>query len=239
VTVLAGCADPAPSTLTPTLAPETTAAQAVTFPGGGGATLSGKWFGGGPRASTTVVLSNMSDNNPAAWERFAAELATPDVGVLTYSYSYSYRGGPDFISADADAAVRDLNGAVAYARQRAAGSRLVLVGASLGGMAVAKRAAALHADAVVVIGSPNRRPEFDLRVTNAEVAAITVPKLFIVSADDSEVPPEQSRLLFDAAGEPKRWQSYPGTAHGTQLLTSTHAEDVRRLLVEFIAASPR
>jgi hypothetical protein len=61
-----------------------------------------------------------------------------------------------------------------------------------------------------------------------------------VSADDANVPPEQTRPLFDAAREPKRWQSYPGTAHGTQLLASSHGEEVRRLLIEFVtAASPR
>jgi fermentation-respiration switch protein FrsA (DUF1100 family) len=235
---LAGCVKPVPSTPTPELPQpqETPTMAAVTFPAPGGATLSGKWFGGGPGASTTVVLSNMSDNDAAAWEAFAAEFATPDVGVLTYSYSYSYRGGPDFISADADTAVRDLNGAVAYVRQRVPKARLVLIGASLGGMAVAKRAAALDADAVVIIGSPNRRPEFALRVTDAEMAAVTAPKLFIVSADDTEVPPEQSRLLFDAAREPKRWQSYPGTAHGTQLLTSPHGGELTRLLTEFVTA---
>ena len=54
------------------------------------------------------------------------------------------------------------------------------------------------------------------------------------------VPPEQTRPLFDAAREPKRWQSYPGTAHGTQLLTSPHGPEVKRLLTEFVSAgAPR
>jgi predicted alpha/beta hydrolase len=131
--------------------------------------LNGNWFSVGTGASTTVVLSNMSDNDPAAWETFAAGLASPTVGVLTYAYRYPV-GGAGFTSDDADDAVRDLNGAVAYARQRAPGTRLVLIGASLGGMAVAKRAKALDADAVVIIGAPNRRPEFALRVTDAEIA---------------------------------------------------------------------
>src|SRR6188474_1775374 len=116
---LAGCVNPPPSTLTPTMTPETSSplVRAVAFPAKGGATLHGTWFAVGADASTTVVLSNVCDNDPAAWETFAAQLARPSIAVLTYAYRYPV-GGAGFTSSYADDAVRDLNGAVAYARQR-------------------------------------------------------------------------------------------------------------------------
>ena len=207
-------------------------ARAVTFPADDGAGLSGRLYGDGP---TIVVLSNMGDNDPEPWDRFAAGLAIPGVRVLTYAYRYPTRSR-SFTSANADEAVRDLTGAVAFARQQGA-SRLVLVGASLGGMAVAKTAAAAQADAVVIMSAPNRRTEFDLQVTDADIAAVAAPKLFVVSEDDPNVPPAQTRPLFDAAAQPKRWQAYPGRAHGTELLSGPHAAAVRQLLTEFITSA--
>jgi pimeloyl-ACP methyl ester carboxylesterase len=217
------------------VAPTATAApgQAVTFAAEDGTTLNGRWYGDG---STAVVLANMSDNDPAAWDAYAPELAGSGVSVLTFSYRYA--GGRGFSSDDADNAVRDLEAAVAYTLSRGA-ERLVLVGASLGGMAVAKLADPVGADAVIILGAPNRRSEFALRVTDAEMAAITAPKLFIVSEDDPNVPPEQTRPLYDAAKAPRRWVSFPSTAHGTQLLASPHGDQVRRLIAEACAAAGR
>ena len=203
----------------------------VTFPAADGAPLRGRLYGGGP---TFVVLANMSDNDPVPWDRFGGTVAGPGIAVLTFAYRYPTRPR-SFTSANADEAVLDLTGAIAFARQQGP-IRLVLIGASLGGMAVAKTAAAARADAVVIIGAPNRRIEFDLQVTDRDIAAITAPKLFIVSEDDPNVPPAQTRPLFEAAAEPKRWQAYPGRAHGTDLLDGADANGVRRLLTEFITA---
>ena len=104
-------------------------------------------------------------------------------------------------------------------------ARLVLVGASLGGMAVAKRAAALAAAAVVIVGAPPGRSAFALRVSDAEMAAVTAPKLFVVSADDANVPPAQTRPVrqFEAPA-----QGSLAERRGVQRFVDRSQKSVRR-----------
>jgi len=229
--LLIGCA-PAPPSAEPTSVAPTAAAEPVTFAAADGLTVTGRLHGIG---TTAVVLSNMGDNDPAAWARFAPTLAARGYSVLTYSYRYPIRT-PSLTAAMARGAVDDLRGAVAFVRARGA-SRVVLIGASLGGMVTAKVAGAQKADAVVVIAAPADRPDFDLRVEDAELSAITGPSLFIASDNDSTVAAVETRRLYDAAPQPKRWQTFASAAHGTQLLNSTLAEDFRRLLLDFVTGT--
>jgi uncharacterized protein len=230
----------APSPSAPASPPSGPAATAtaspgrpVTFPAADGTTLTGRVYGNG---TTAVVLSNMGDNDPTAWEGFAPTLADAGYTVLSYAYRYPVRTA-NLDAAKASGAVDDLAGAAAYVRQQGA-RRLVLVGASLGGMATAKLAARLRADAVVVIASPgDRQAAFQLRVEPAELTAITAPKLFVASDDDPNVDIAETRALFDQAREPKQWQSYPSTAHGTLLFGTAHGDALRQRLVDFVTAA--
>jgi esterase/lipase len=130
-------------------------------------------------------------------------------------------------------AVDDLRGAVAFARAQGA-TRVILIGASLGGMLTAKVAGALAVDGAVIMAAPADRRDFDLRVEDAELAAIAAPKLFVVSEADSTVDPAETRELYDRAPEPKRWQSFPGTAHGTRLFATAAGQELGRLIAGFV-----
>src|SRR6185369_9364637 len=125
---LSGCAStpPPPSTTppSPSPTPSPTAAapgQDVTFPAADGVVLHGRAFGAG---TTAVILSNMGDNDPAAWNAFAPWLAAKGYRVLTYSFRYPLRTNA-FVPAYAEGTVPDLLGAVAYARSSGA-TRIVL-----------------------------------------------------------------------------------------------------------------
>ena len=109
------------------------AGRSVGFAATDGVRLSGRVFGTG---TTAVVLSNMGDNDPGPWEHFAPLLAARGYTVLTYSYRYPLDTA-SFTPAMAAGTVPDLEGAIAYARAGGA-QRLVLVGASLGGITVGK-----------------------------------------------------------------------------------------------------
>jgi esterase/lipase len=198
-----------------------------------GATLAGHRFGTGP---TAVVLSNMGDNDETDWQRFAPTLAGPGYSVLTYTYRYPPRVR-SLTAEIARGAVEDLRGAVAFARAQGA-RRVILIGASLGGMLTAKVAGALAVDGAVIMAAPADRRDFDLRVEDAELAAIAAPKLFVVSEADPTVDPADTRMLFDRAPEPKRWQSFPGTAPGTRLYGTAAGPDLGRLLAGFVAGAP-
>jgi uncharacterized protein len=240
VVVLAGCSapiatpQPPSSSVGPTVATPTSPAvpaEPVTFAAADGVTVRGTAFGTG---RTGVVLSNMGDNDPAAWERFAPDLAGQRYTVLTYVYRYPAR--PRSLTPEmARGALADLRGAAAYLRSRGA-TRIVLIGASLGGMVTAKAARGTRADAVVIIAAPADRPDFDLSVVQADLRAITGPKLFIASDNDPTVAAAETRTIFDRAPAPKTWKSFPSTAHGTQLLDTEHAEQFRRAIIGFVTA---
>jgi uncharacterized protein len=233
--LVAGCGStpPGPPAGTPTGSPPPAAAgRPVSFPAADGAPLSGRLYGTG---AVGVVLSAMGDNDPGAWDRFAPTLAGQGYRVLTYAYRYPARP-TTFTPEMARGAVDDLRGAAAYLRAQGA-MRLVLVGASLGGMATAKAAGEIGAAGVVVISAPAAEPGIGLTVEAAELAAMTGPKLFIASEADPVVPMAETRRLYDMAAEPREWRAFPGAAHGTQLFDSEHGDALAAALVAFVSST--
>jgi uncharacterized protein len=239
VALLAGCGGDEPAaapatrstTPAPSASPSPSAGVAVSFAAPDGTALAGHLFGAGASA---VVLSNMGDNDEADWMRFAPTLAAQGYAVLTYAYRYPPRSSR-LTAPMARGAVDDLRGAVGFVRARGA-QRVILIGASLGGMVTAKTAGALAVDGIVIMAAPADRPDFDMRVDAAELAAVTAPKLFVASDGDPTVDPAETRKLFDGSPEPKRWHAFPGTAHGTRLFATAAGADLGRLLIEFVAS---
>jgi alpha-beta hydrolase superfamily lysophospholipase len=228
VLAIAGCA----AEPTPVAPPPSPTRSTVTFPAEDGVALTGRVFGAGP---TAVVLSNMGDNDPGPWEDFAPTLAARGYLVLTYRFRYTARGFTDQMARDT---VADLRGAVTYVRSLGA-ARVVLMGASLGGLTVGKVAGAVGAAATVVLSSPadlSTYGPYTLAVSDAELAAMAGPKLFIASEQDSNARYADTRTYFERAPEPKRFQSFPGSEHGVRLFAGTHGDQLRTLLLDFVAS---
>ncbi|GIH06188.1 hypothetical protein Rhe02_42550 [Rhizocola hellebori] len=204
------------------------------FAAADGVALHGRIYGQG---TTAVVLSNMGDNNIAGWEGFAPLLASRGYTVLTYSYRYS-TGARAFTAADAKASVTDLQGAIAYLKQTGA-TRIVLIGASLGAMATAKVAGGAGVAAAVLMAGRLDLSDYDFRVTEQELASMTMPKLVLTSDRDSVTAPELTREVFDRAPEPKSFHSFPGTAHGVNLFQTEHKADLEKRLLDFVEMNSR
>jgi esterase/lipase len=131
----------------------------------------------------------------------------------------------------------DLLAAVRYVRELGADS-VVLIGASLGGMATAMAAAEGDAAAAVIIAAPMQAPGTDVEVSVAALQAITVPKLFITSEFDDTVSPEALEGMYAQAVEPKELFVYAGqSAHGTHLLRTDQGNDLRARLLAFVQAN--
>ncbi len=50
------------------------------------------------------------------------------------------------------------------------------------------------------------------------------------------LPQTRRAALYDLAAQPKEWQTYPGTAHGTDLFDTNSGEELQKRILGFILA---
>ena len=215
----------------PTAAPTEEIMQnhAVTFITPDGATLNGELYGSG---DTAVIFSVMGNCSPG-WREFAQLTAAQGMLSLTYLWR-GCRASGSANEAEMKKFVDDLRGAIAFMRAQGA-KKIILVGASLGGCASAKLTVESQVDGLVVVASPAEIPQWGFAIEADDVDS-DIPKLFITAEEDGTVPLEASQGLFDLAAEPKEWQTYPGTAHGTELFETQSKDEFQQQILEFILA---
>ena len=214
----------------PTAAPldEIIEAHTVTFETPDGGTIKGELYGSG---TTAVVFSVMGNCRPG-WRELAQETAAQGLMAFTYTWRDCGPGGPvnerDLIKNF----VNDARGAIDFVRQQGA-EKVILAGASLGGLASAKLAIESNASGLIVFASPVEIERWDFKI-DSEDLNIDIPKLFMTAEEDRVVPLASSQALYDLAADPKEWQTYPGTAHGTDLFEEDYGEEAARRILEFI-----
>jgi alpha-beta hydrolase superfamily lysophospholipase len=206
------------------------ATHTVTFETPDGATINGELYGSG---KTAVIFSVMGNCKPG-WREFAWLTAAQGLMALTYPWRDC---GPSGASNEAELRqnfVNDARGAINFVRAQGA-AKIILAGASLGGLASAKLAIESQASGLIVFASPLEIPQWDLKIESAELDT-DIPKLFLIAENDTVVSLDASRALYDLAAETKEWQTYPGTAHGTDLFDTDIGEQVQQRILEFILA---
>jgi esterase/lipase len=187
----------------------------------------GELYGSG---KTAVIFSVMGNCKPG-WRKFAQFTAAQGLMALTYQW----RGCKEFRLVDEDELrnfVNDARGAINFVRQGGV-EKIILVGASLGGLASAKLAIESQANGIVVVASPPGIPDWGFEIETADLET-DIPKLFITAEHDSTVPASRTRQLYDLAAEPKEWQIYPGYEHGTDLFETESGEEMQLRILEFI-----
>jgi pimeloyl-ACP methyl ester carboxylesterase len=215
----------------PTPSPVLAATRIVTFTTADGVNLHGTLYGNG---TTAVILSTMGAQRQETWAPFARAIAADGYQALTYNFRYwvSDTKMQDNLRGKA---AEDLRAAIAFARQQGA-KQIVLVGASLGALASLKAASGSEPAAVVIMAAPfGPFPALpSLQVDEADLQAITAPKLFINTEHDEGGFTESTKKMFEVAPEPKELHLYPGSAHGTDLFDTEQAADLTQRLLEFI-----
>ncbi len=149
--------------------------------------------------------------------------------------TYQWRGCRESGSVDENEIqkfVEDARGAINFARGQGA-KKIILVGASLGGLASAKVAVETQASGLVVLASPPSIPQWGFEIEPADLNT-DIPKLFITAENDNTVSADDSRALYALAAEPKEWQTYPGTAHGTDLFDGENGAELEQRILRFI-----
>jgi esterase/lipase len=111
--------------------------------------------------------------------------------------------------------------------------KIILVGASLGGCASAKLAVESQASGIVILASPPSITQWNFEIQSADLKT-DIPKLFITAENDNTVPSSATRELYELAAEPKEWQTYPGSAHGTDLFQGENGPELQQRILDFI-----
>ena len=216
----------------PTAAPldDLIASHTVMFDTPDGARIAGELYGSG---KTAVVFSVMGNCKPG-WREFARLTAAQGLMAFTYQWRDCGPSGPTNESEIRQNFVNDARGAINFVRSQGA-EKLILAGASLGGLASAKLAIESGASGLIVLASPLEIPQWDFRIEAAELNT-GIPKLFLIAENDHVVSFDASRSLYELATEPKEWQTYPGTAHGTDLFDTNIGDEIQQRILEFILA---
>src|SRR5574341_53415 len=218
----------------PTATPEPFSGEGpwlVSFVTADGVTLQGTLYGTGAAA---VILAPMYLGTQASWQPFAEDAAAQGYHVLTFDYrGYGGSGGDRSPSA----APADVAAAVAFMRENHF-SPVVLIGAELGGSA-SILAAAQDSDiaGLAVLSAPRAFPpdaSDTLQVSDADLAALTMPTLWIATRQDLRQNVEEMQAL--AGGSDKEIWIYEGSAvSGTFIFDGADGPDLTRRLLEFIA----
>ena len=217
-------------------------AEDVTFDTTDGLRLGG-WFIRAPASrdlAAVAVVFNGNAGDRSFRAPLAGALSTAGLSVLLFDYR-GYGGNPG--SPSEHGLIADARAARAYVASRddVDPARIVYFGESLGS-AVAVALSLEHPPAALVLRSPFTsltdmgrlhyaflpvrqllRDRFD---AIDQIPGLTCPVLVIAGDNDTIVPPEQSRRMFEAASGPKRFVLIPGADHndfallaGQQLMT--------------------
>lgn len=222
-------ASSAPTTVEPSATPATPVKlvpRNVSFETEDGATIDAELYGSGP----TAVIFSVMGNCKQGWPSIAQAAAEQGLQTLTYQWRGCKTDPNNVILLKHF--VDDTRAAIAYMRAQGA-NRIILVGASLGGCASAALANEAGVIGLVVVASPQSIPQWDFQV-RADSLAGDIPKLFMIATDDSVVDPADARALYELAAEPKEWQTYPGSAHGTDLLVTGAGPEMRERILAFL-----
>lgn len=212
----------------PSLSTSTPSVQTtITFTTPDNAIIEGTLYGAGD----TAVIFSVMGNCKRGWEDMANIVAQNGMTALTYQW-HGCRESGSANETELKKFVNDLRGAINFMREQGA-KKIILVGASLGGCASAKLAAESQADGLIVVASPPEIPQFDFEILSADINT-NIPKLFITAENDKVVSQAETRTLFDLAAEPKEWQTYPGSAHGTDLFDGDSSAELQEQILDFI-----
>jgi alpha-beta hydrolase superfamily lysophospholipase len=218
----------APGNLTAAPPEDIRAIHGVTFETPDGATITGELYGSGE----TAVLFSVMGNCRRGWDELAQLMAAQGLMTLTYRWRDCGESGPVNEAELFRNFVNDARGAIGFVRDQGA-QKVILAGASLGGLASAKLAIEAQASGLIIFASPAEVPGWEFRIEESDLNT-DIPKLFLTSENDTVVPIRSSRELYDLAAQPKEWQTYPGYEHGTDLFDSESGEAAQGRILQFI-----
>ncbi len=210
--------------------------EAVTFQATDGVELQGRLFEPERDATAGVVLSHMLPADQTSWFEEAGRLADSGYMVLTFNFRGYCPGGDAGCSegpTQPAAFWQDVQGAVEHLRAQGV-RRVGLVGASVGGTASLITAGQPGADIETVITLSAPSSSEGLAVTPEVLQSVAGAKLFMAGNGDTAAA-QDAQMFFNSSLQPKRVEILPSNDHGTDLLSGNQSENVRGLLLTWLA----
>jgi len=200
-------------------------AEPASFDTQDGVGLSGYLFGTG---DTGIILSHMEESDQKSWWPFARVLR--DKGYI--ALSYDFRGhGESGGSSNIDVLNLDVQAAVNYLKEQDV-SRVVLIGAGMGGTASVKAAANLNTEGVIVLSAPPIVEGLDIL---DDLEYVIEPKLFIAAKGDTNGFYARSVDLFlQTSLQSAEGHKVAGMSHGTDLLYYESGPRVQGFIIDFL-----
>jgi dienelactone hydrolase len=198
----------------------------ITFAAPDGTKLAGHLFGHG---KTSVVLAHQSDGDLCQWVDYATHLAALGYTALAFDFrnvgSSQVRHYPANLRYGGDVA-----GAVRELRRRGA-TKVMLVGASLGGSAVIQAAANIRPTVAGVVSVSGAA---DLSNAIQSAPSLRVPVLYLAAKGDPDFAADARRLYRATREQAKRLLLLDDSRHGTALVGGNRA--ARGAVDAFLAA---
>lgn len=206
--------------------PEPTPAfgESVTFQTADDVSLHGLLLGSGRAA---IILAHQVYSSADSWLAIAPRLA--DAGFQVLAIDFRGNGRSAFGPGGSPNYRVDLAAAEEFVRSRGAES-VILIGASMGGIASLEAAATtVRAAAVITLSAP--RTFGNMEVSDEDLAAIEAPLLLMNSRED---PYAADTREMAAAAEEATLEMYPGNLHGILLLTGEDGQQRMDRILRFL-----
>lgn len=209
------------------------ASEAVTFTSADGVKLEGRLFGDGP---VGVALSHMLPADQTSLWGFARDLSEDGYMALAFDFRGFCPGGDAGCSEgekDIAAMWQDVVGAIGFLRSKGA-TRVMLVGASMGGTASLVAAAQDEVEVSVVVTLSAPLGIDGLAADANLLTRITAAKLFIAGTGDRFGAADAAQRLYAQSPLPKRVEIMTSNDHGSDLLTGNQAGRVQTLILGYL-----
>jgi alpha/beta superfamily hydrolase len=181
-----------------------------------------------------VVFAHMGIDTQTSWRAFATEMAQAGMPALTFDFRCFGKSECSFNNTE-PLNVKDVQAAIAYLRSLGY-EKVVCVGASMGAMACME--ATLHEELAglgFIAGA--KITWFSGLSYPADMINPAMPKLFIVADHDHYTQcVTDTYLYYDVSPQPKKYFTFPGMAHGTQLFVSPSGDQFHQVLMDFLLA---
>jgi alpha/beta superfamily hydrolase len=202
-----------------------------------GLQISGYIYRGG--GDLAVILAHQrsrpqpgSPETQRSWQFFAELLAAKGYTVLTFDFRGIGRSEGDIDDMENEV-VKDARAAIEFLQSEGF-DRIVCAGAEMGGTSCMEAAQSHELEGLVVIASTLSLGE-PTKIVDDDIERLSMPKLFISTEQDRfERIVGETQYLYDNSPDPKQLKFFTGTAHGTELFYTEHADEFRQLLLDFL-----